>query len=218
MGDKVIDYNSEFRFYMTTKLSRPHYSPEICVKVAMLNFMVTLEGLEDQMLNIVVKIEEPAKEESKQRNVKEFFDNKNRMKATEDLILQLLNDAKGNLLDDEFLIETLQKSKVETAEIIEKLKKQEYDREMFNNIRNNYREVAFKVAQMYFVINDLVFIEPTYLWSLDFFIALYEKAIKDTPNSKDNSRNKNIIDTFLKIFYQSICRSLLEKDKLFFSF
>ena len=30
-------------------------------KVTMLNFMVTPEGLEDQMLNIVVKIEEPNK-------------------------------------------------------------------------------------------------------------------------------------------------------------
>ena len=144
--DKVVDYNTDFRFYITTKLSRPHYSPEICVKVAMLNFMVTLDGLEDQMLNIVVKIEEPLKEESKQRNVKEFYENKNRMKATEDLILQLLNESKGNMLEDEFLIETLNKSKIESIEINEKLKKQEYDREIFNLIRNNYREVANKVA------------------------------------------------------------------------
>ena len=71
---------------------------------------------------------------------------------------------------------------------------------------------------MYFVINDLVFIEPTYLWSLDFFISLYEKAIKEAPSSKDTNRYRNIIETFLKMFYQSICRSLLEKDKLFFSF
>lgn len=85
---------------MTTKLGKPHYSPEICVKVTLLNFQVTLEGLDDQMLNIIVKMEEPIKEEQKQRNIKEFFDNKNRQKATEDLILSLLGDAKGNLLDD----------------------------------------------------------------------------------------------------------------------
>lgn len=47
---------------MTTKLARPHYSPEICVMVTLLNFQVTLEGLDDQMLNIVVKKEEPIKE------------------------------------------------------------------------------------------------------------------------------------------------------------
>lgn len=46
-GDKNIDYNSDFRFYVTTKLSKPHYSPETCVKVTLLNFTVTMEGLED---------------------------------------------------------------------------------------------------------------------------------------------------------------------------
>ena len=61
LGEKIIDYNNDFKFFMTTKLSNPHYPPEICVKVTLLNFMVTPEGLEDQMLNIVIKIEEPLK-------------------------------------------------------------------------------------------------------------------------------------------------------------
>lgn len=47
IGDAPIEYSNEFRFYVTTKLSRPHYSPEVCVKVTMLNFMVTQEGLQD---------------------------------------------------------------------------------------------------------------------------------------------------------------------------
>lgn len=55
MGDSPVEYSSDFRFFVTTKLSRPHYSPEVCVKVTMLNFMVTVDGLEDQMLSIVVK-------------------------------------------------------------------------------------------------------------------------------------------------------------------
>ena len=37
------------------------------------------------MLNIVVKMEEPIKEEQRQRNIKEFFEYKNKQKATEDL-------------------------------------------------------------------------------------------------------------------------------------
>jgi dynein heavy chain len=40
-GERMLDYNSDFRFYMTTKLGRPHYSPEVCVQVTMLNFQVT---------------------------------------------------------------------------------------------------------------------------------------------------------------------------------
>ena len=124
MGEKYIDYSNDFKFYMTTKLSNPHYPPEICVKVTLLNFMVTPEGLEDQMLNTVVRIEEPNKEEQRQRNIKEFFENKNKQQATENKILKMLSEATGNILDDEVLINTLQQSKVESIEIEEKLKQQ----------------------------------------------------------------------------------------------
>ena len=66
-GDQGISFSTDFKFFITTKNSRPHYSPEICVKVTMLNFMVTVEGLLDQMLSIIVRIEEPQKYE--RRNV-----------------------------------------------------------------------------------------------------------------------------------------------------
>jgi dynein heavy chain, axonemal len=50
LGDSDIEYDSNFKFYMTTKLSNPHYLPEICIKVTIINFSVTKQGLEDQIL------------------------------------------------------------------------------------------------------------------------------------------------------------------------
>lgn len=44
---KEVEYDMKFRFYLTTKLPKPHYTPEVCVMVTMLNFQVTQEGLED---------------------------------------------------------------------------------------------------------------------------------------------------------------------------
>lgn len=41
--------SENFRFYVTTKLRNPHYLPEISVKVTLLNFMITPEGLQDQV-------------------------------------------------------------------------------------------------------------------------------------------------------------------------
>lgn len=49
-ADLFLAQNSEsFRFYITTKLRNPHYLPEISVKVTLLNFMITPEGLQDQV-------------------------------------------------------------------------------------------------------------------------------------------------------------------------
>ena len=33
LGDKEVANNSDFRFSLTTKLSNPHYTPEISTKV-----------------------------------------------------------------------------------------------------------------------------------------------------------------------------------------
>ena len=39
----------------------------------LLNFIVTQEGLEDQMINMIIKIEEPAKDEEREQNIKYYF-------------------------------------------------------------------------------------------------------------------------------------------------
>lgn len=49
LGDSTVEYSENFRFYITTKLRNPHYLPEISVKVTLLNFMITPEGLQDQV-------------------------------------------------------------------------------------------------------------------------------------------------------------------------
>lgn len=46
----VICFFFDVRFYMTTKLANPHYLPEVCIKVTIINFTVTKSGLEDQLL------------------------------------------------------------------------------------------------------------------------------------------------------------------------
>lgn len=33
LGDVVVEYSDGFRFYITTKLRNPHYTPELCTKV-----------------------------------------------------------------------------------------------------------------------------------------------------------------------------------------
>lgn len=44
LGDKEVEYNPDFRFYITTKLSNPHYTPEISTKATIVNFAVKEQG------------------------------------------------------------------------------------------------------------------------------------------------------------------------------
>jgi dynein heavy chain len=59
LGDKELSLSPKFKLFMHTKLSNPHYQPEIQAECALINFTVTEEGLEDQLLSLVVKKERP---------------------------------------------------------------------------------------------------------------------------------------------------------------
>ena len=38
VGDNVLDYNPQFMFYITTKLSNPHYTPEVSTKTTIVSW------------------------------------------------------------------------------------------------------------------------------------------------------------------------------------
>ena len=87
----MIEYSPDFRFYITTRLRNPHYLPEISVKVTLLNFMITPQGLQDQLLGIVAAKEKPELEEKKNELIIESAANKKKLKEIEDEILRVLS-------------------------------------------------------------------------------------------------------------------------------
>jgi dynein heavy chain len=78
---------------MTTKLRNPHYPPEVAVKVSLLNFFVTPEGLEEQLLGLVVEEERPDLANMKAQLVVSNARMKKELKEIEDKILLMLSNA-----------------------------------------------------------------------------------------------------------------------------
>lgn len=71
MGDKEVEYHPDFRLILHTKLANPHYKPEMQAQTTLINFTVTREGLEDQLLADVVRKERPDLEETKVTEIAE---------------------------------------------------------------------------------------------------------------------------------------------------
>lgn len=47
------------RLFLITSMSNPHYLPAVCIEVTIINFIVTFDGLQEQLLSSVVKQENP---------------------------------------------------------------------------------------------------------------------------------------------------------------
>lgn len=66
--DKEVEWNDNFRIFVSTRLPNPLYTPEVFAKACIINFTIIKEGLTDQLLGAVVSKERPDLEESKIRS------------------------------------------------------------------------------------------------------------------------------------------------------
>ncbi|XP_070535810.1 dynein axonemal heavy chain 6-like isoform X2 [Ptychodera flava] len=219
LGDSDIDYDKNFKFYMTTKMANPHYLPEICIKVTIINFTVTKSGLEDQLLSDVVRLERPDLEEQRNQLIVRINADKNQLNAIEDRILNLLFNSEGNILDNEELINTLNESKVTSGVIKKRLAEAETTEEKISLAREKYRPVASRGSVMYFVVASLAEIDPMYQYSLKYFKQLFNNTIETSEKNDDlQVRLQILLDKTTITIYSNVARGLFEAHKLVFSF
>ncbi|KAL7297685.1 hypothetical protein TKK_0009351 [Trichogramma kaykai] len=219
LGDNDVEYDANFRLYITTKMANPHYLPEICIKVTIVNFTVTPSGLEDQLLADVVRIEKPELETMRNELIAQINADKSQLDGIEDRILTLLFGSEGNILDNEELIETLNESKETSAVIASRLIDTEATEVEISGAREDYRRVATRGSVLYFVVANLAIIDSMYQFSLKYFNQIVNTVTQTSEKVPDLQQRLQILcDEITMAIFTNVSRGLFERHKIVYSF
>ncbi|GLI59150.1 hypothetical protein VaNZ11_000978 [Volvox africanus] len=219
LGDKEVEWDNNFRLYMTSKLSNPHYGPEISGKTMIINYGVTQQGLTEQLLNVTLRHERADLEEAREALIKQMSENKATLQALEDTLLRELSNAQGNILDNSELIATLESAKLKAVEIAEKLEASKVTAAEIEETRVRYSPAAKRGAILFFVIAGLSAITNMYEYSLASFLVVFNGSLHNSRRDASiEGRLRNIIDTLTYDVYAYTCLGLFERHKLMFSF
>jgi dynein heavy chain len=218
IGDKEVEYHPNFRLIMQTKLANPHYKPEMQAQATLINFTVTRDGLEDQLLAEVVATERPDLEKTKAELTRQQNEFKIKLKELEDSLLSRLSSAGGNFLGDTALVENLETTKLTAQDIEKKVAEALLTEKKINEARENYRPAAARASLVYFILNDLEKINPLYQFSLKAFSVVFQKAIERAEASDVvKERVENLIESITYSVFMYTSRGLFERDKLIFT-
>merc|ERR1719181_1248733 len=218
LGGEEVDYDAKFRLYIQTKLANPHYRPELFAQCTIINFIVTPEGLEDQILAMVVNVEKPELEQQKQELVRKQNEFKVTLaKLEDDLLSQLAAADPATILENIALIEGLEVTKKTSTEIAAQVKLAQETEVMINTSREEYRPVAAEGSMIFFLIIQLCIVEHMYQYSLDSFVTFLFKAIEKAEPSDDMKiRTASLIAEIRMVIFKWVNRGLFERHKIIF--
>ena len=175
LADREVDYDPGFRLIVHTKLANPHFRPELQAQATILNFTVTRDGLEEQLLAEVVRAERPDLEKARAELVKQENDFKIALKGLEDDLLWRLSNAQGSFLSDTCLIESLEQTKSTANDIMQRAQEATKTAIAVNEVRELYRPAAARASLLFFTIGDLRQLNPIYQFSLKAFIGVFQR-------------------------------------------
>jgi dynein heavy chain len=215
-----IEFHPKFQIYFTTKLANPHYPPEYFIKLNIINFTVTFEGLNEQLLGEVFKYEKRDKYELRDSIIETMGKcNAELVKLSSDILIRISEAKSDTILDDEELIKALQEAKKVSDDVKEKVRENSFIEKEINLVRNEYIPVAIRGSVLYFVIVDLGMIDSMYQFSLEYFKKVFSFSIKKAKQSEFVKERVAILEKAItEDIYKNTKRGIFESHKTLFSF
>ena len=218
LGKQEIDFSPAFKIYLTTRDPSATFPPDICSRTTLVNFTVTQSSLRTQSLNDVLKSERPDVDERRSNLIKLQGEFKVHLRQLEKQLLQALNESRGNILDDDNVIETLEKLKTEAAEISAKMSNTEGVMAEVEEITKQYSVIAKSCSAVFAILEQLHYLNHFYQFSLQYFIDIFQSVLHNNKHlageTNHNVRRDVIVNDLFVNTFKRTALGLLQRDRI----
>jgi dynein heavy chain 2 len=219
IGEKSIDYNDSFKLYLLTRNSNADLPSNATALVNSVNFTVTRSGLEGQLLGLTLNHEKPELEQKKSQLLAAEDKYKIQLADLEKSLLQELANSTGNILENKSLIDSLNKTKTHSNEILQSLTNSKQIQHDLDLQRETYRAIAKAGSILFFAVQQLVAVNNMYEFSLVSFTKLFKSNLtSSTENGEEKSEGRvsSLVSSLKLSVFNQITRSLFKADRLMF--
>ncbi|KAK4240895.1 dynein heavy chain, N-terminal region 1-domain-containing protein [Achaetomium macrosporum] len=218
LGKQQIDFSPSFKLYLSTRDPSATFAPDICSRTTFVNFTVTQSSLQTQSLAEVLKSERPDVDERRSNLIKLQGEFKVHLRQLEKRLLQALNESRGNILDDDNVIETLETLKTEAAEISAKMSNTEGVMAEVDEITLQYNVIARSCSAVFAVLEQLHYLNHFYQFSLQYFLDIFHSVLHGNPHlageTNHNARRDIIVKDLFVTTFKRTALGLLQKDRV----
>lgn len=216
LGQQEIDFSPMFKLFLLTKNSGAEFPPEICSRVTFVNFTKTPRGLQNQCLNSVLKSERPDIDRKRSNLLKAQGEYQARLRNLEDQLLKSISESQVHILEDNAVIQTLERLQQEAQEISKKVADTDQVMEEIEKVTKMYTPFAETCSAIYFSgIRKLEMVNRFYQFSLVYFFEIFNDVLQldEIRGIREPSKRLDMLQA--KLFcecYSRLIRSMLYED------
>lgn len=219
LGKQEIDFSPSFSLFLSTRDPSASFAPDVCSRTTLVNFTVTQSSLQTQSLNDVLKSERPDVDERRSNLIKMQGEFNVHLRRLEKQLLAALNESKGNILDNDAVVETLETVKKEVGTITTKVAEADGVMAEVEQITAEYKVIAHSCSAIFSVLEQLRHVNHFYQFSLEFFTNIFESVLTEANLSGGSAKDhKTRVDSIVKSLFVTTFRrtsmTLLQKDRM----
>ena len=219
IGTEEVDYSKSFNLILTTKNPAAKLSPDICSRVTLVNFTVTPASLESQSLSLILQKEKPEIERQRVDLLRLQGEQNVMLRSLEDQMLAKISAVEGSILDDDKVVEGMERLMKEGAVIEQQISKSASVMAEVEEAISKLSSLAAACRSIFILLASLRHVHFLYEFSPESFMILLTDVLHQMSKVSEESDEARLVTLKNKLVQETVARigrGLLSEDKFVF--